>query len=496
MTRDAFLTYKTPEETGVASANITDFILDLGEHDMNIHSFILMKDGAVITEAYYKPFDENTKHRMYSMTKSFTALAIGLLQDEGKLNIHDKIVSYFPEYVKGEVDPYMADATIRDLLMMSSPQSYTTYNKDDPNFVETFFTTKPSHAPGTIFSYDTSASDVLAALVDKLAGKPMLEYMKDRMLREMGFSEDSYTIRTPEGGSSGGSGLLCTPRDLAKVGQMLLDGGKWKGKQLLSEAYVREATAKQEDNNFTWQVADVTASRGYGYFIWRTYKNSYSFLGMGEQFVTVIPDKNMVFIATSDNQYSASSSSMIMQMLYRHIVDKVEDGPVPVDTIERDTLDTLIADLSIPVPNGEDTSPRMQEWSGVTYKMEENTMGITSMRFTFGENEGRWEFDTTRGKRAIPFGYGAYAEGDIEETQYYGRQFGKPGGKPYHETTAGVWVRENHLMLRLQILEQHIGNATLQFVFSDDGRVSVYGVAQAEWFLREYDGMMMGRRVD
>lgn len=495
MTKDKFLKYKKPEETGVSSESITNFLLALDEHEINAHGYVLMKDGAVISEGYYKPYDEKTLHRIYSMSKSFTALAIGLLQDEGKLDIHDPIVKYFPEYNQKDVDPYMAKATIRELMMMSSPQSYTTYTGEMDDWIPSFFNTKPSHPAGTIFSYDTSASDVLAALVDKLSGKPMLEYMKDRMLREMGFSEDAFAIQTPDGFTSGGSGICCTPRDLARVGQLLLDGGRWKGKQLLSEAYVKEATSKQISNNFTWRVDDPSAGYGYGYFIWRLWHNSYSFLGMGEQFVTVIPDKNMVFAATMDNQYSGGCCGLILELLWKHLIDHVQDGPVPTDPAEVDTLKNIVSNLSLLVPDGESTSPWKKKINHVKYIIEKpNQMGIKSFWFDFNGSEGVFRYDTERGMKELKFGCGHNVVGELMEPQLFGKAFRKPANRNYRVVTSAVWPQPSHLFLRMGTMDDHIGNANMQFSFSDDGRVSLYFVHQMEYVLSEYDGIAMGHR--
>ncbi len=496
MKRDPYLSYKKPEETGVSSADITNFILEMREFELCVHSWILMKDGAVIAEAYYKPFDENHMNRIFSMSKSFTALAIGLLQDEGKLNIHDPVIRYFPEYDSEDLDPYMKKATIRDLMMMSSPQSYTTYTKKDNNWLDTFFHTRPSHPAGTIFSYDTSASDCLAALADRLAGKPMLEYMKDRMLREMGFSEDSFAVMSPDGHTTGGSGVICRTRDLARVGQLLLDGGRWKGKQLLSEEYVREATSTQICNNFTWRGDEPTMGYGYGYFIWRLWKNSYSFLGMGDQFVMVIPDKNMVFVAASDDQNSGASCGLITELLWKHIVDHAADGPVPTDPAEADLLKKMLSDIALPLPDGEESSPVAKRINGKTFVLDgKNKMGIRSFSFEFTKNQGIWKYSTDRGDKELAFAFDKYLKVPLNEPNYFGKQFYDPVGRPVDALCGAAWAMKDLLVLRLHIVDYHIGNATLQFRFLEDGRVDLYFVSQAEWFFYEYDGMAKGKMI-
>jgi len=497
MNRDPYLSYATPEETGISSANITDFLLSMNEHEIMLHGFVMMRHGHVIAEGYYKPFTENTLHRIYSMTKSFTALAIGLLQDEGKLKITDPVINYFPEYMTEDLDVYMKEATIRELMMMASPQSYTTYEYEDDNWSRTFFEKKPSHPAGTIFSYDTSATDVLAALVDRLAGKPMIEYMKDRMLREVGFSEDAALICNPEGYSSGGSGIVCTPRDLAKVGHILKNGGRWGDKQMIFEEFVKQATSKQHDNNVTGFTDDPTLGYGYGYFIWRTWHNSYSFLGMGDQIVTVYPDQDMVTVFLCDNQYSPTGTTLIMERLWEHVISKAAPHPVPVVETEQEMLKGMIENLSMVVTVGEESSPWMDKVNGVVYDIDpDNPMGISRIKFTFEEDSGLLEYDTNRGSKKLRFGLGDFIEAELYEPQYSGRTFRHPCNRAYRVATVGLWPEENHLMISMQVIDDHVGNSLLHFVFLEDGRVSLRFYKHGEWFLREYHGFGKGKKAE
>ena len=498
MERDPHLNYATPEEKGISSANITDFLLQLGERELNMNGFVLMRDGAVISEGYWKPYTPERTHRIYSMTKSFTALAIGLLQDEGKLSIHDPLMKYFPEYLTEDLDPYMKEATIRDLMMMASPQSYTTYSYDrDDNWSETFFRTRPSHPAGTIFSYDTSASDVLAALVDRLSGTSMLEYMKSRMFDEMGFSPETAIINNPEGYTSGGSGMLCTPRDLAKVGQMLLDGGRWNGKQLLSEAYVREATSCRIPNQVFGWLDDPTSGYGYGYFIWRLWNNSYAFLGMGDQMVVVIPDKRIVFVAVEDNQHSPDATVLLIRNLWKYVADPATDGPLPPNPREREILDKYVAQLTLVTPDGDDSSPLEDQWNGATWMLDEpNRMGWKSFALSWKDGEGTLDYDTVRGRKTLRFGLGHYAMTELMEPQYSGRTFKHPVNRNYVTAACGTWVMDRQLLIKAYVQDDHIGNFTMHFSFTEDGRVSLFFVSQAEWFLREYDGFGKGHRMN
>ena len=210
-----------PEEVGIQSEHIQNFIEKLAAYDLCMHSILLIRHGKLVAETYYAPYTADTLHRMFSITKSFTSLAIGLLREEGKLFLDHKIIDYFPEKLPdGGVHPYLAEVTIKDMLRMASPHQNTTYKLNpEVDWVKSFFLVEPSHLPGTIFSYDTSSSHILAALAEKLSGRPLLEYLRLRFLDDIGFSRNAYVISDPMGVSMGGnlygyseSGLDCDAR--------------------------------------------------------------------------------------------------------------------------------------------------------------------------------------------------------------------------------------------------------------------------------------------
>ena len=139
----------------------------------------------MIMEAYYQPYDKEKLHRMFSETKSYTSLGIGLLVSDGVIRLEDKICQYFPEYLPGKVHPWLEEMTIKDMLRMETCHNMTTYKKTSTteNWVRSFFQTVPTHRPGQIFMYDTSASHTLCALVEKLTGQKLLDFLKDWFFR-------------------------------------------------------------------------------------------------------------------------------------------------------------------------------------------------------------------------------------------------------------------------------------------------------------------------
>lgn len=162
-----------------------------------MHSFLLMRHDTLIAEGYYAPYQKDTLHRMFSISKSFTSIAIGLLEAEGKLSLDDPIVSYFPDKIPANVHPWIAAMTIRDMLMMRTCHAATTYKVDmKSDWVESFFTVPPTHPAGKLFHYDTSSAHTLSALVERLSGMPMLDYLKEK-LSVLEFSDESYMLTDP-----------------------------------------------------------------------------------------------------------------------------------------------------------------------------------------------------------------------------------------------------------------------------------------------------------
>ena len=230
----------TPEETGVPSECIIRMTDRLQRRQIPMHSLLIMRHDRLVFEGYYAPCTADSLHRMFSISKSFTSIAVGLLVDEGKVSLDDPIIRYFPEKLpdKDSIHPWIAQMTVRDMLMMRSCHASTTYKLDmSSDWVASFFTTPPTHAPGTLFHYDTSAAHTLCALVEKLTGRDMLDYLKEK-LDVLGFSKESYMLKDPFGVSMGGSGLVARSSDLMKFGYLIAHRGLVLGEQLLSPSYI------------------------------------------------------------------------------------------------------------------------------------------------------------------------------------------------------------------------------------------------------------------
>ncbi len=478
-----------PEELGFSSKWVENFINTMEKHKICLHSFMMLRHGKVGAEGYWKPFDENKFHRMYSVSKTFVSAAIGMLADEGKISLNDKIVKYFPDKLpKEKLQPYIDDTTIRDLLIMATPYSNGTYGLKYNDWAWTFFNTPTTHPSGTIFSYDTSGTYILNVIVERVTGMPFLEYMRKGLFDHIGFSKDTWCIKAPEGYSWGGSGVMATTRDLAKFALVFLNGGKYNGKQLISKDYIKAATTKQIDNNT--EGMNYLWSHGYGYQIWILDDGAFAFRGMGSQLAICFPKKDFLFVCTGDTQGNMQAERMIFETLWHEIIDKLSDE-MPADTKAYNSLIKKCSSLSlIPIP-GEDKSKILESINGVTYILKDNPMQISKLTVSIDGDEGTLSYTNPRGDKKLYFGIKKYVECGFPETHYFGDTINKPANRMYRATSCAAWTEEHKLVIRTFIIDDHLGNLTITLSFKDN-QIGVCMHKTAEFFLNEYQGFAGG----
>ena len=198
----------------------------LRREDVNLHGFILSVDGQEKVRAYYEPFREGEPHRMYSVSKTMVACAIGMLMEEGKLGLEDHIVDYFRDLLPEQVSPWLTRLTIRDMLRMATCYRKTAYREYvDEDWTRPFFTGKPDHEPGMVFNYDTGNTQVLSSLVRRLSGREVIDFLEERLFTPLGCEDPRYWLRDPSGQCTGGTGLCLSLRDLNRVALCLSRGG-------------------------------------------------------------------------------------------------------------------------------------------------------------------------------------------------------------------------------------------------------------------------------
>ncbi len=486
------LKFGTPCEVGVNPRYVTDFLDDIAMRKLMVHGMVLIRRGKVFAEGYWQPFTKDDLHRMYSVSKTFVSAAVGALIDEGKLSLDSRVLPFFEDKLNGPADPWLADATVRDLLRMETPHSESTYGFDDTDWLATFFQKKPNHPAGTFFRYDTSGSYTLDVLVERLTGKPFLEYLKEKALLAIGFSPDSYCVKSPEGFQWGGSGVMCTTRDLARFALLVDRDGEFEGRQLLPAWYLQEAKKKQIDNAVFGYTAPLSGY-GYGYQIWRIFDNGYAFEGMGGQLAMVWPHKELVAVFTSDMQGQPQDYNCLAEAFRYNIYNRLSDE-IPADPAGEAELLARLAALKPELLSGEAHVPFADEINGVCYKLGENRMGMGESTLRFEGDEGVWSYTTPRGPKELRFGLGKYVITEFPETHYSGLRIREPYGKPYRCMCTGAWTEEKKFVLRVYVIDRYFGNLAVTFGYKGD-ELGLFMVKYAEDFLDEYNGMAAGKKA-
>ncbi|MFD2793518.1 serine hydrolase domain-containing protein [Promicromonospora vindobonensis] len=299
-----------------------------GALDIALHTVQVSLHGETVAHAAGDPVGLDTPQRMYSVSKTVTGLAVGLLAADGALGLDDPIPRHFPEL--GPVHPWLEATTVRHLLAMRGPHRSTTYELTADGWLESYFRVPPTHPPGTLFTYDTSASYVLAALVERLAGASLADYLRPRLLDPLGVTPGLRFLTGPEGTSHGGSGLVCTARDLLRLAHLLNADGVHDGARLLPSEYLRAATSPQTDT--ATQTWGASLRSGYGYQLWLPRPGGWLMFGLGGQIVYGDPATGLAVAVTADAQACASGDQRLLDDVLERLVEPLGsrlDGATP-----------------------------------------------------------------------------------------------------------------------------------------------------------------------
>ncbi|MBD7956497.1 beta-lactamase family protein [Microbacterium sp. Sa4CUA7] len=293
---------------GDALSGFVDRALDA---DIALHTLQVSVDGELAVTDGIAPFHVDEPHRLYSVSKSITGLAVLLLADEGALTLDDPVVDHFPEMPP--VHPWLAETRIDDMLAMTGPHSRTTYDAEGDGWLESYFRVPPTHRPGTFFTYDTSASYVLAALVERLSGGTVLDYLRPRVLEPLGVGAGARFLTGPEGYSHGGSGLMAAPADLLPLAEVINGGGVRGGSRIVPEAVVRRLIERRSDPGMQTWGAPLRA--GYGRQVWLPGGGAWLMFGLGGQLVYGDPAKKVAAVVTADATALASGDQRLVDLL-------------------------------------------------------------------------------------------------------------------------------------------------------------------------------------
>jgi CubicO group peptidase (beta-lactamase class C family) len=254
----------TPEAQGISSQAVREFV-EAADKINTLHSFMIVRHGQVIAEGWWKPEAADKPHVLASLTKSFNATAVGLAIEDGKLSLDDPVLKFFPADAPADPSDNLKAMKVRDLLTMSCGHDSEPRSVGGAPSVKQFLAHPVVHKPGTHFQYNSMGSYTLSAVVTKVTGKTTLEFLKPRLFEPLGIDSPQWAS-SPEGNSIGGSGLKLCTEDIAKFGQLYLQKGKWKGKQLIPEKWIEQATSKQVPNEQESHAKiGIDWQQGYGF---------------------------------------------------------------------------------------------------------------------------------------------------------------------------------------------------------------------------------------
>lgn len=488
----------TPEEIGISSKLVKRYIDKLNQRKLKMHSVLMIKGDKLFGEFYWKPFSAEQNHRMYSVTKSFVSIAIGLLIDDGKLRLNDKVSSYFSDKINTDIHELLKNQTVEQMLMMTTVGRYTEwFANDNPDRVSLYFNIDDGsvRSPGTVWAYDSAGSQVLCELVERITGKRLFDFLNERIFVHLNAFKNATLLSTKNGASWGDSSMLCTSRDLATFARFVMNYGTWNGKRLLSEEYLRKATSKMADNMTT--PHEGLFYHGYGYQIWKTERDGFAFVGMGDELAVCFPNEDVIFVCTADNQGSDFSRDYIVSNFIDIILENMSDEPLCADKNAQDELSELEASLELFALKSSITDSCMREYiNGTRYICEENSFGFKDFTFHF-ENEatGELHYTNENGHLVLPFNVNSNKFGKFPELGY-SQDFGglrTTDGSKYDCATSLAWTQENKILIYVQIIDRYFGNASLTFAFNNEYAALSFDKV-AEDFLWNYKGVAVAKR--
>ena len=295
----------------------------------SMHSFMLVRHGHVVAEGWWSPEAADKPHILWSLSKSFTSTAVGLAVAEGKLNIDDKVLSFFPEDAPAEPSENLKAMRVRDLLTMSTGHDPLPRLTEDGVWTKQFLAQPVPHKPGSTFLYNTPATYMQSAIVQKVTGQTVLDYLTPRLFEPLGIEKPTWDT-SPQGISIGGYGLYLRTEDIAKFGQLYLQKGQWNGKQLVPAEWIAEATSKQVENDKAPSGRNPDWRQGYGFQFWRCRHGAYRGDGKDGQFCIVLPKQDAVIAITA----KTGNMQGQLDLVWEHLLPAFHDEPLPENPAE------------------------------------------------------------------------------------------------------------------------------------------------------------------
>ena len=430
----ADLPRSSPEAQGVSSSAVLSFIQAADKDIDSMHSFMLLRHGHVVAEGWWSPYNAESPHSLYSLSKSFTSTAVGLAIAEGKLSLDDEVLKFFPGEAPAVPSSNLKAMRVSDLLRMSTGQQAEPPRPADQSWTKAFLAHPVPFKPGTHFLYNTSGTYMLSAIVQKATGVTVLDYLRPRLFEPLGIEHPTWET-SPQGISAGGYGLSVRTEDIARFGQLYLQKGKWQGKQLVPEAWVEAATARQTSNgsspNSDWD-------QGYGYQFWRCRHGMYRGDGAFGQYCIVLPEQDAVIAITS----GVKDMQAVLNLIWDELLPALKPAPLAPDAAARAQLEQTLKGLSLRPPEGSGSPAQVL---GRKYVFAANSSKLEAITL---ESDGRDGAVTLAARfdgveRRITCGRSAWQKGRLAWAQ----------GPEQPVAAGGAWTANDTFTARLCLYE-------------------------------------------
>jgi CubicO group peptidase (beta-lactamase class C family) len=445
----------TPELQGVSSAGIFDFVSAIESENLNLHSLIIVRHGKIVAEGWWGPYAPDLKHTLYSLSKSFTSTAIGLAVAEGKLKVEDKVVSFFPKDVPATISPNLAAMRVKDLLTMSTghdkDSTPSLRNSSETNWVKSFLALPVEHEPGTFFVYNSGATYMLSAIIQKLTGETVLNYLTPRLFKPLNIVGADWEV-DPNGINTGGWGLRLKTEDIAKFGQLLIQKGVWNGKRLVSENWIKDATSAQvESKGGSRKKEENDWLQGYGYQFWRCRHDGFRGDGAYGQYCIVLPKEDLVIAITSET----ADMQGILDQVWDHILPAVAKAPIPVNKTTQNQLKQKLSTLALAIQKGKPASPIVTTVNGKNFAIGENALSVTNISLSFKEDGCDFKIKDNKGEHLVSCGINKWKYGitDINTLPLKLTQTIIPGEMQTKIAASGAWTDDNTFEMTWRFIE-------------------------------------------
>jgi CubicO group peptidase (beta-lactamase class C family) len=387
----------TPEEQGLDSAKLAEGLLAIKEKGVRIHSLLIVRNGRVLLDAYFYPYDGSTVHDMASVTKSITTTLIAIAVDQGKLKLEDPMLSFFPDIKITNPDPRIGRITVRDLTMMANGLESTGMAQDEgtlalmeasDNFLQNAVDRRMAYEPGTQFVYDSPGMHILSGILQNKTGMTELDFARQNLFAPLGIKDVIWPL-DPQGYTYGWGNICLHPRDAAKIGYLWLNQGVWEGKQIVPKKWVEDTsriqikTGLEDDYSYGWWLSSDNGV-----------VNSVFAQGRGGQYIKLIPSVNALIVTTASGMdYDEIDPYIIASAV--DLENPLPPNPDGVARLNKALKAIQQAPLPQPVPALPETAKAI---SGRTYLLEANPAHINTVRFEFNNsNEAKFAvtFDNT-----------------------------------------------------------------------------------------------------